>query len=160
MNKAILFLLMMISSAAFAKTPNAATIHEQKWAITEMKPVPADDSNTKFDAHLMGHTNCSARVIYLRSDLSDAMKAETILHEFEHAVTCSEGQVHNTKWNNSEDNGEHFGILWSAHELHVFMVQNPQVMKFVMESGMPEMAPVIPVQTAHTPASTPVNGSL
>lgn len=80
-----------------------------------------------------GFTDCSGHTIWIDAYQSKHEKANTLVHESQHAMTCElDKQVHNKSFNN--DTNEHIGIQWATPKWIEWMADNPQLVKYVQEN--------------------------
>lgn len=106
--------------------PHTLTINGEPWRVLEKDRIHGT-------TYLLGVTDCPIRLIELRKNQNDAEKADTLLHEVLHALTCDATGVHNDKWNNDEDS--HEGIYWAAPRLLEFIQDNPEVVGYLATAG-------------------------
>jgi hypothetical protein len=118
-------ILLCLPSMA-AERPQRAFIDGHDWKIKWLLKVPL---GTDF----VGETECRIRTIFLQINGADEDSEQTALqHELLHAFTCKDGEVHNLKYNSTNEN-KHEGIYFLAPKLIEFMQQKPKVVKFLEE---------------------------
>lgn len=110
-------------------TPLSVTLNGEKWSIVQQNVIWHQDST-----EWIGWTDCKHRVVTVWRFMPRAKKSLVVIHEFEHAMTCEHGEVHNEKFNNLSG-GIHKGIYWSSEQWQRFIVDNPELIKWVLESG-------------------------
>lgn len=103
--------------------PLQLTITGEQWSV--IQPAKVHDAET-----YTGWTDCKARLIEIKRSESDWSKAETVTHEVLHAITCKDGDVHNDKLNNVDEDA-HQGIYFAAPKLADFIADNPQAVDYI-----------------------------
>jgi len=127
--------------------PSMIKVEGQLWAIKQVDKVDGDN-------RLTGDTECNQRTIYVLKSLSPYAKADVILHEVQHAFTCDFGEVHNEKFNNDGTDKEfdgHKGIYWATIRWHKFLRDNPEFLKYVMDSDPPDPCTELPALPGCSP---------
>lgn len=123
-------LLALCISAQAAKLPTIVRIDGQPWAIKLVERINKDRNIT-------GSTECAQRTILIDKSLDAWSRADIITHEVQHAFTCDFGEVHNEKLNNNDSDKEfdgHKGIYFSAPKWHRFIHDNPELMRYIIDS--------------------------
>lgn len=117
-------MILLLALAISAPVPKTAVINGDVWQIIEVGRI-----NNNFT--LSGYTDCKLKTIELLKSDSDEEKAETLIHEVLHAVTCENGEINNDKWNNDDE--AHQGIYFGGRVLTAFIQDNPEVVRYVQE---------------------------
>lgn len=120
-------MILPLLLAAALTVPHTAVINGEQWSILEVKKV--QDNPT-----LLGWTDCRTHIIEILKSEPDAEKADTIIHETLHALTCEGGRVHNEKYDSSDEG--HKGIYFAGKHLAEFLHDNPEIVRFIMEAGI------------------------
>lgn len=118
--------------------PTLIHINGEAWAIKLVGHDALAKSTT------LGTTMCGTREILILKDLSPYDKAETIVHEVQHAFTCENGLTHNSRFNNDdvqEHCDGHCGIYFAGPKWHQFIRDNPELMKFIVDTDPPPPDP-------------------
>lgn len=118
---------MLVATASYG-TPRNAIINGEKWNIVEQIVIWHNGIS-----NYNGWTDCNHHTITVAKFVSRSYKSIIIVHEVEHAMTCEDGEVHNEKFNN-DPSGVHMGIYWSSEQWQSFIVNNPELIKWIGES--------------------------